>query len=412
MDFYNKALSVFPEMSTQIVPTQITTNYVNVKTKNNQLIRKRNTYKTLAQNKDLVHQQPASAVPANWLEGSQIDFRIESGIVDALDWVCLRAKYTNSTGGAVVLAPHQMHIQRIDVYAQNGSDLIYSVQGHDLYLANAFIPRNEYENISGLMGLTESYASAATSITDGTSLYSYIPLFSPWLCWRIHPSGLKGNLLVRVYSNVKALTTVSGGTLTCNELVLQLYSRDQPQSLQTQQNNFYMDPSIPTSLSFLSIQRMPYPITLAASSQYDIVLTGIRGIASCLFFTLRAAAVTASNCITYTAIDTYDIVDASGNSLLGSTQKNSQEQQMEYATCFNNKFRKLINFNFVPFSSDPVSDYTMGTGNGFQPFTSFERLQFKTPSGLSPGAYLLDIVAFVQDDLVIKSGYAKSTGMN
>jgi len=225
--------------------------------------------------------------------------------------------------------------------------LIYSVQGHDLYLANAFIPRNEYENICALLGLTENYASAATSIADG-------------------------------------------GTLTCNELVLQLYSRDQPQALQDQQNNFYMDPKIPTSLSFLSVQRMPYPITLAASTKYDVVLTGIRGIASY----------------------TYDLVDGSGNSLLGSTQKNNQDQLMEYATCFDNKFRKLINFNFIPFSSDPTSDYTLGTGTGYQCFSGFERLQFWTPSGLSPGSYLLDIIAFVQDDLVIRSGIAKSTGMN
>ena len=166
------------------------------------------------------------------------------------------------------------------------------------------------------------------------------------------------------------------------------------------------------SVSFLSIQRMPYPITLAASSSYDIVLTGVRGLASCMFFTLRSAALTASNCITYTAIDTYDIVDGSGNSLLGSTQKNSSEQLLEYATCFDNKFRKLINFNFVPFSSDPVSDYTQGTCAGYQVFTGFERLQFRTPSGLSSGSYLLDIIAFVQDDLVIRSGIAKSTGMN
>ena len=84
-DFYNKALNYFPaDYSTQIIPTGIQNNYVNVQTKNGLLIRKRSTYKVLAQNRDLVTVQPSTTVPAALLNGGTLDFRIEKGVAMSL----------------------------------------------------------------------------------------------------------------------------------------------------------------------------------------------------------------------------------------------------------------------------------------------------------------------------------------
>ncbi len=301
-----------------------------------------------------------------------------------------------------------LHIQRIEYWLQNGSTLIATQYGHELYVQNCFLPRNEYENICASLYLTESYASAATSIADGTSVSYYIPIWSPWMATKIHPSGLEGNILVRVYYQPTALTTVSGGLLTCNSAVLQLHSRDQPQALQNEQERFYKDSAIPTNLSFMNIQRMQQSMTLAASNTYEIVLSGISGIASCLFFTIRPASITASNCITYYEPLNYDLLDASGASLIGYTRKGTTEQLYEYATCFDNKFRKLINFNVCPFSSDPVSDFVAGTNNGYMPLTTYEKLSFTTGAGLSSAAYTIDIWAYVQDELRIKDGKGHS----
>jgi len=113
---------------------------------------------------------------------------------------------------------------------------------------------------------------------------------------------------------------------------------------------------------------MPVSMPLAASTKYDITLSGIKGIA------------------------TY----ASGNSLLGSTPKGLYEQIYEYATCFNNKF----------------PDFTTGSNNGYQPMTGFERLSFTTPAGLSSASYTIDIVAYVQDELKIINGMGSASFAN
>lgn len=411
MDFYNKALSSFPaDYSSQIIPTGIQNNYVNVKTGNGMLVRKRNGYHVFAQNKDLVTVQPSTTVPAGLLNSGTLEFRIEKGVADVIDFVAIKHNFTNSTGAAVVLAPIQACVQRIEYWCQNGSTLIATVYGQngELYLQNAFLPRNEFENISASLYLTENYASAATSIADGTSISLYLPIWSPWLASRVHPSGFDGNILVRVYYQPSALTTVSGGLLTCTSCNLKLFSRDQPQALQNEQEKFYRDPKVPTCLSFLNIQRMQQVMSLTASNTYEIVLSGISGIASCMFFTIRPASITASNCITYTAIDTYDLLDSSGSSLIGYTRKGFYEDLYDYATCFDNKFRKLINFNSIMFSQDPVADFTLGQNNGYQPMTTYERLSFTTPAGLSSANYTIDIICYVQDELRIINGKASS----
>ena len=408
-DFYNKALNYFPaDYSTQIIPTGIQNNYVNVQTKNGMLIRKRNSYKVIAQNRDLVTVQPSTTVPAALLNGGTLDFRIEKGVADVIDFAVIKHSFTNSSGAAVVLAPAQMLIQRVEYWLQNGSTLIGTVYGHELYLQNAYLPRNEFENICVPLGLTESYASAATSVADGTSFTLYIPLWSPWMATRIHPSGLEGNILIRVFYQSTALTTVSGGALTCTGCTLQLSSRDQPQALQNEQEKFYRDLRVPTCLSFLNIQRMQQVMSLTASSTYDIVLSGISGVASCMFFTIRPAAITASNCITYTAIDNYDLLDSSGSSLIGYTRKGLNEQLYEYSTCFDNKFRKLINFNVIAFSQDPVSDFVSGSNCGYQPLTTYERLSITMGAGLASASYLIDVIAYVQDELRIINGKGSS----
>jgi len=156
-----------------------------------------------------------------------------------------------------------------------------------------------------------------------------------------------------------------------------LHSRDQPQALQNEQEKFYKDPKIPTCLSFLNIQRMQQSMTLAASSTYEIVMS---------------AAITASNCITYYEPLNYDLLDASGASLIGYTRKGTTEQLYEYASCFDNKFR----------------DFTLGQNNGYMPLTTYEKLSFTTGSGLATAAYTIDIWAYVQDELRIKDGKGHS----
>ena len=408
MDFYSKAIKEFGQsFGTAIVPTSIGQNYVTVVGPERKKIRKRNSYIVVAQNRDYQTVNPSTTIAAALLNGGQCEFRIESGIADVIDYCMIKLQVSNATGGAVVLAPAQMLINSIQVWAQNGSNLLNTVYGHELYLGNAFLPRNEYENFCDGLGLTTAYASAATSIANGSTATLYIPIFQPFMPSKLHPAGLQGNLLVRVLFNTTALTHVSGSLLDVSNCVLNLRSRDQPNALQSEQENFYTGP-IPLSLCFQNIQRQSVVMTLAASSTYSITLSGINGIVSTLFWTIRPAAITASNCITYYAPQDFDIQTSDGSSLIGFTRRTGTEALWDYAECFDNLFRKNVNFNCVPFSNDPVNDYANGSNYGYMPFTSFEKLSFTTASTLVGASYTIDIIAFVHDNINIVNGRAQS----
>jgi len=73
--------------------------------------------------------------------------------------------------------------------------------------------------------------------------------------------------------------------------------------------------------------------------------------------------------------------------LIGYTRKGFYEDLYDYATCFDNKFRQ---------------------NNGYQPMTTYERLSFTTPAGLSSANYTIDIICYVQDELRIINGKASS----
>jgi len=410
MDFYEKAIKEYMNtgFAGSVIPTSIGQNYVVTQLPNRRQIRKRNTYNVIAQNRDLMQVQPSTTVSTSLLNAGQIEYRVESGVCDCLDYVILKLNCTNNTGANLVLAPAQMLIQRVEVWAQNGSKLLNTQYGHELYLGNAFLARNEFENMAGGLGLNAStYANLATTIADGASTTLYIPIFQPFYSTKLHPSGLNGNLIIRVFFQTTALTHVSGALITTNSCVLQLRSRDQPSALTTEQSKFYSG-SIPMMLSFMNIQRMSQSLTLAPSSTYDITLSGINGICPVLFWTIRNTALTASNQNTYFAPQDFDIQDSSGQSLIGFNRRNQTEQLWDYAECFDNLFKKNVSFSVAVFSQSPVLDYCSGSVNGYELFTTYERLSFTTPASLAGGSYQIDIIAFVCDNLLIQDGMVTS----
>lgn len=407
-NFVQKALQDHPNHSIHVVPTDTQQKYVDVFTADKKKVRKLDTHRVVAQNKQLLSVNPSTTVPISLLNGGQIDFRLEKGVIDLIDYVKIKLNITNNSGGASVLVPAQLLINRVDVYADNGSTLLSQVYGHELYLCNAFLGRTEFENYADSLGLTTAYASAATSIANTGTAELFIPLWQPFTPAKLHAGALSGQLLIRVLFNPTALTHVSGSLVDVTNCTMLIKGRDLHNGVAQKHQSHYYDP-IPLCLTFMNIQRMAQSLTLAASSSYSIVLSGIKGIASCFFWTIRPAALTASNVITYTAPETWEVQESDGSSMVGFHKRDAQEALIDYAECFDNLFRKNRNFNCLSFSTNPVLDFISGSNHGYHSFSSFEKLFFTTPAGLSGGQYQIDIICFVHDQLIVNQGRIAAT---
>jgi hypothetical protein len=301
-----------------------------------------------------------------------------------------------------------MLLQRVDIFGENGGTLLNQLYGLDLFLGNMFFDRNEFENISNALELSTNYAPLGTSIANGATRTLYIPLLQPFYTSKIHTSALKGQLLFRFYFNLQNMTTVSGGLIDCTDLSLVINGRQQPDFIQDKQRALYYDP-IPLALTFTNVQRMSQSFTLATNNTYSFVLSGIKGICNVFAFTLRASALTASNVLTFVDILDYDVQAQDGSSMIGFYRRDDADTQLDYACCFNNLMRNNLNFGVVSFTTTPILDYSSGSNHGYCSFSSFEKLSFTTTSTITPGNYVLDIVAFVADEIRVKDGRITST---
>lgn len=407
-DFYSKAIREFPSHSLHIVPTDIAQKYTELVV-GKQKIRTSARHRVLAQNRQQLSVQPSTTVPVSLLNGGQLEFRINKGVIDIIDYCMVKLNITNNSGGASVLTPSQFLAQRIDIYGDNGGVLLKQIYPLELYLENALLTRNEFENFSAALGLNAStYASLATSIANTATAELYIPIWQPFYPAKLHASALSGELIVRILFNPTALTHVSGSLVDVTDCKLLIKGRDQHNAVAAHIEQHYKS-NIPLQLSFMNIQRTTQTLALAASTTYNLILSGIRGICSILFFTIRPAALTAGNILTFTAVQDYDIQNSDGSSINGFQRRNATEGLLDYAETFDNLFRKNVNFHCISFSTDPISDFTFGSNHGFQAFSSFEKLSFTTAAGLSSASYQVDVIAFCHDHLTVDMGRITAT---
>jgi hypothetical protein len=80
-------------------------------------------YKNVPQRRVIVNVNPTTAIAFNILQGAQIDYRLESGILDRIGGagVQLRIAYSNTSGVVCVISTTDNFIQQVQIYSNNGS---------------------------------------------------------------------------------------------------------------------------------------------------------------------------------------------------------------------------------------------------------------------------------------------------
>jgi hypothetical protein len=83
-------------------------------------------YKNVPQ-RVVVNVNPTTAIASNILQGAQINYKIESGVLDRIGGagVQLRIAYSNTSGAACVVSIADNFIQQVQIYSNNGSTLLY-----------------------------------------------------------------------------------------------------------------------------------------------------------------------------------------------------------------------------------------------------------------------------------------------
>jgi len=356
-------------------------------------------------------QQPSTQVPTG-LSSSQTDIRLEQLMGGNIIYPVLQWTVLNNTLSSIVYADASSFIDHIEIYGQNGGNLLFQQYSLEYYLQNAWLDRNTYEAQAFTQGLTTAYANATTTVLAGDSFTFNLPLYQFFMSTKILLEGLNSNLLVRIYWKPLSYYVIGGAveaTTTNLQLVvtgkkLKKYSLDK--SLQ-----LYKNPKCPLYQNFLSIQRQSYTIQMTASSTYMLTLTGLSGVCAALFFVIRAAAdvTSAANAHNYVDILNFDILDVNSQSLIGSYRRDDSTAGIQFANTWNNNFRNDTNTNMICWAADPRGAFATSENSGYCILTSFEKLSITMLSSLASAAYQVDIVAYCYDQLIVNNGHVKST---
>jgi hypothetical protein len=173
-----------------------------------------------------VNVNPTTAISSNILQGSQIDFRIESGAIDRISetGVQLRVAYSNTTGANCVISVPEAWLANLQIYSNNGFNLLYQYTNEiESFMINSTtLSRIEHEVSATYRGTDANYATGTLTIANGQSGYLYLtlaPLFWKSIYMRLY--SIDGQLLVRLTFN-SATNNISSGSMTTTKAVLRI----------------------------------------------------------------------------------------------------------------------------------------------------------------------------------------------
>ena len=369
------------------------------------------TLKTCNQRKAMAEIQPSTNVPANIFSASHtLDYRIQDPI-SRIHSACLRIEYINGASSATVGTISKL-LKSVQIYANNGRTLVYQqdgsmVIGHESYLIHS---QEAWDNNVDAFGSSTTYSESdlvlATSMVESTYFYIPIaPLF--WSALKPRMYSLSQNLLVRI--RFEDDNQVSGGTTLTTPSVVLLCSGYYEN--QGQEDHILSNLSIPKVLPFYTVQRNIETLTLAASTQYSIRLSGIHGHCPLLCFALRLVSEISTKATQHTMyqVRQYDITDSKNKSLLGHRNYSHRDMLLEYSRQFPNLLVKNRNIHVVSFSQAPLLDLKTGSLNGAVQFDGFNHLVFTTPAGLSGGSYEVLVWAYTRELAMIEDGELTTT---
>jgi hypothetical protein len=248
-------------------------------------------YKNVPQRRVVVNINPTTAIATNILQGAQIDYKVESGVLDRIGGaeVQLRIVYSNTLGAACVISTAYNFIQQVQIYSNNGSTLLYQhVNEVEQFLINTVTTsRNEHENGAAYHLTSSAYATGISSIANGQSGYIYVNItLLFWKSIHLRPYAIESQILIRLTFN-PASANISSGFMITTEAVLRISGYEESDS----QKKLVLSKAIlPKNFFYYAPQRHIESQTLAASSTYTVRLSGIHGMANQLFFVLRSTA--------------------------------------------------------------------------------------------------------------------------
>lgn len=420
--FYQDAIRSFPNKVHSIVPDRI-------EFYNDQLVQGEEGQMVLVQPQAnvtivsadaMVAINAQTAVPAN-LGGAVVDFRPQEGIVQRFSHVFLRIQLTNTTGSSLTIVPAQFLLNFLQIYGANGNTLLFQTYGSnsEIFLENIWLSYDDWFVMAPLVGSTTNYSTAGVAIANGANTTMYIPVLSMLSSSHLFLQGLTDQLLIRFTFQSSAMISIAGGAATVQNMQLVCRGAYETEAVQKMKMQLYRNPPSPAiglDFPFVATQRYNFAATLANSSTYNFVLSGLSGLTACLIIIFNALPLTSANIGSYVQVPTtYQILSQNGDDLTGYFIKscfaassggtaNADDNSLEYMFYTDNQMLANSNFIFISWARNIQQDVISGSSSGFCAMNSFQQLRFTTNATFAPGNFQITVIARTYETLKCRKG--------
>lgn len=361
-----------------------------------------NTDLSVDQRRNQVLINPSTAMPTTMasLVGSQLEFRIENNI-DLIQNMYLRVKLNNTSGGNFIHAIPDFWLDRVEIWGQNGSVLLYSqMDSYVQFVAdNIFRSRENHEATYVTRGYSDTtYTTTQITVADtATPTYNIHIAEQFFKPCRLRSYAQDGNLLIR-FQFAPTGRIITSGTCSISSTQLRVVGFDESED---QRDLMHSRLLLPHDYHFYGWMKHTVTQSLAASTSYDITLSGIKGHVAALCWVLRKTSETSSatNQGAVYGVSTYEIKDSAGKALTGHNPIDLNDMQISYAMQYPNLLLKNKEIQIHTFCKAPVQCFETGAWLGGYEFNGFETLRITTPSGLASTTYEINVYALTSQIL-------------
>lgn len=293
--------------------------------------------------------------------------------------VFLRFEITNGTGADCRLVDMCHLIDNVEFQTPNGQQ-IQQLNSDELWLNLVrFYDDEQWKKIAKMINSNRRYGKGEVQATGTIKTY-YLPLIGNWMqnCGFFIP-GIGGDLHCLVQFKPSSATVVSGSAPTLTALSLEVRMEQLPNVSRVQKMKTYL--SMPHHFVIAYPKRQAFTQALTAATTYELNLSAIRGDVMWLDFFVRATE-SGDSFRKFAPISSFSIVNNEGDEISGQQDITSDFNRMilqsEYFPSSYSYDNFVYSYVFGADDHGPMSFLYHGERHGSYPFTTHERLVFRT----------------------------------
>jgi hypothetical protein len=331
---------------------------------------------------------PSTTSTANILSGGFVDIRIPAGSIEVVKSLTLELTITNSSGATVVPAqgatnaPGQLLLERVEILAEGGSQLISRHEGYTgLFLS-------DYRHLDPVASnyLRQASDVGASILAGGVSVV-YIPILWSSLN-NVYIGGFRADCYLRCWFRGAAAwqTAATIPTLSSLNLIVgqdNLGPKEQ-QALNERARTTVLDYRF-SRPSFQVLQE-----TMAAGGRYQWQLSAVHGLISTMMITVQLTSSTGSALTTMIEPAKVELMDSSGQSIIGGGPLGGEYIRLIKASHQSSNPDTPVGPLFLDFGATRAC-LEHGSLPGYIVGDGALQLSLTMPAGMASGAYTVKV---------------------